>query len=417
MKIPNGSTDEQIAPAGANTPAISLHHDSDTAALQNPAGKIVTDISKEDADDYKTPLFAHECLGAYESGEVVSDHETVPSASSSSNQRTKRVSKEYDTPTVDINDPTLEKENADDYKTPLFAHECLGAYEFGGEDVSDHETVPSASSSPNQRAKRASKEYDTTTVDIDDPTLEKFPSDRTSIMGALRYIQTHLDEDQTHLNGIPSSPRPLSSRRESIESSDDMSLSPMPISPTSTRRRESRQSHSSFGRARSPVSLGAIAEEPKPPTEEAKPSAEEPKTSAEEPIKQAPTISLPNPNSKTAHAGAKMPQSEEDEAVVMKHSQVKPNETVQKSWSSQSESNEPQNGTSGAEPDIIDAKSNGRQPPEAQSQAKAHGQPSVSTDCPLLQGDGTGRDGAMDTNAVDKWFRILFTQLFQRLPM
>lgn len=354
LKLADQSRDEEIAPAGVDTPAISLHHDSNTTDLASKTGKPTIDNRKEDGDDYKTPLFAHECLGAYDLGE----------------------------------------------------------------DESDHEAVASASSSPNQRTKRTSREYTPVDVDMNDPTLEKFPSDRTSIMGALRHIQTHLDEDQTHLEDIPSSPRPISARRASIESNDDISLSPMAISPTSTRRRESRHSHSSFGRARSPVSLGAIAEEPKPPAEESKPTNEEPESEAEEPTKQIPTITLPNPNSSMTHAGTKPPRVEEDEAVAMKHSQVKPNEEAHKSWSSQVESNEPSNGASDDEPSIIGAKSNGHQPSEAQLQTKAQVQAPSTTEEPVLkEGRSPKRDGVMDTTAVDGWFRMLFTQLFQRLPI
>ena len=155
------------------------------------------------------------------------------------------------------------------------------------------------------------------------PTLESFPSDRGSIFGAIRSIQTHLGEDQTHLEDIPSSPRVISSRRTSLDSSDDLCLSPASFSPTITRRRDSRPSHS-FGRTRSAVSLGSIEEEPKPPTNR-QPQG-------------PPIVSLPNPNSRGKVFGQKSPPSEEDEAVVMKTSEVKPVAKTNGESPSQSES-------------------------------------------------------------------------------
>ncbi|KAM0434410.1 hypothetical protein ACHAPT_003506 [Fusarium lateritium] len=265
LNVPESSTEEQIAPAGPNTPAINVKHDTQSAT------------TSQEADNTK--------------------------------------------------------DETDDIKMPLFAHECLGAYDFGETD-SEHEAVPSASNSPEQHPKHRFKKDDTTDIDINDPTLEKFPSDRGSILDALRTIQTHLGEDHTHLDDIPSSPRVVSSRRTSLDSADELSLSPAPLSPTTTRRRESRLSHSSFGRTRSAVSLGAIAEEPKPPGDKQPQSP--------------PVVSLPGiKNTKGADTGFKSPPSEEDEAVVLKTSEVKPKEKNESVSMSQVESSEAQNGYSG----------------------------------------------------------------------
>ncbi|RSL44545.1 hypothetical protein CEP51_016207 [Fusarium floridanum] len=264
LNVPEPSTEEQIAPAGPNTPAINVKHDTQPAP------------TSQEADNTK--------------------------------------------------------DESDDIKMPLFAHECLGAYDFGEGD-SDHEAVPSASDSPEQPSKHKLKKDDMADIDINDPTLEKFPSDRGSILDALRTIQTHLGEDHTHLDDIPSSPRVVSSRRTSLDSADELSLSPAPLSPTTTRRRESRLSHSSFGRTRSAVSLGSIAEEPKPP------GGRKPQS--------PPVVSLPGlKNPKGADAGFKSPPSEEDEAVVLKTSEVKPKEKNESESVSQVESYEAQNGHS-----------------------------------------------------------------------
>lgn len=196
--------------------------------------------------------------------------------------------------------------DADNLKTPLFAHECIGAYDFA--DISDHELdereVPRRQSRPKSKDLEAD-------VDVNDPTLEAFPSDRTSIMDAIRTIQTHLSEDQTHLNDIPLSPRVVSARRTSIDSVEETSLlSPAAPSPTTSRKRDSRLSHSSASRNRPAASLGSIAEEPKPASKGAQ---------------KPPRISPPDAKQKPTAADLKSPRSEEDEGVVMTTSEVTPN--------------------------------------------------------------------------------------------
>ncbi|KAK7422887.1 RNA helicase [Neonectria magnoliae] len=216
------------------------------------------------------------------------------------------------TPQLRVPEPDNTKETAEELKTPLFAHECLGAYDFE-EEESEEEACSSVS--PSRDARRSSSDYTSTDVDLNDPTIEKFPSDRTSILDALRTIQTHLGEDQPHVADLPTSPRVVSSSKPNIDSADDMSLSPIPISPNTTRKRENRLSHSSFGRSRSAVSLGSIAEEPKPDTKEPQGPA---------------VISLPNPNTASTHEGPRSPPSEEDEAVVMRSSEANPTDKASK---------------------------------------------------------------------------------------
>lgn len=195
---------------------------------------------------------------------------------------------------VETNDDNMG--DAENLKTPLFAHECFGAYEFA--DISDHELDEGEISRRQSRPK--SKDLDTE-FDVNDPTIEAFPSDRTSILDALRTIQTHLSEDKTHLDDIPTSPRVVSARRTSTDYIDETSLSPAILSPTTSRKRDSRLSHSS-GRNRSAASLGSIAEEPKP---------------APQGAQKPPRVSPPNAKTKSLAPDLKAPQSEEDEGVVM----------------------------------------------------------------------------------------------------
>ena len=192
----------------------------------------------------------------------------------------------------------------DNLKTPLFAHEALGAYDFA--DTSDHESEARDHSRRHSSVK--SKDIEVADFDVNDPTIEQFPSDRSSIMDALRTIQTHLSEDQTHLDDIPTSPRVVSARRTSIDSIDETSLSPAILSPTTSRRRDSRLSHSS-GRNRSAASLGSIAEEPKP---------------ASQRDQKHPRISPPESQNKPIAADVKAPRSEDDEGVAMTTSEVTP---------------------------------------------------------------------------------------------
>jgi ATP-dependent RNA helicase MRH4 len=162
--------------------------------------------------------------------------------------------------TVDIDLDEYNHEVDESLKTPLFAHESFGAYEFV-DDGFDH--VPVENSNQRRFSKSLKDCFMSNDLDLDDPTLEKFPSDRGSIFEALRKIQTTLDDDAVQADVVNSVPYD-SSGRTSMDSADDLTLSPCSVSPTSTRRRDSRHSHSSVGRTKSAVSLGSIAEEDNP---------------------------------------------------------------------------------------------------------------------------------------------------------
>lgn len=149
--------------------------------------------------------------------------------------------------------------------TPLFAHESLGAYDFDVvDDGFDHSLSPVGSHrhfapSPGDFA------LDKIESDIDDPTLEKFPCDKTAVVDTLRRISTSFGEGPPASEEPPLSPR-LASRRTSVDSGTDSVPSPGSLSPTASRKRDSRLSHSSVGRTKSAVSLGSIVEEtPKGP--------------------------------------------------------------------------------------------------------------------------------------------------------
>jgi ATP-dependent RNA helicase MRH4 len=153
--------------------------------------------------------------------------------------------------------------------TPLFAHECFGAYEFV-DDGFDHteleQDLERVVSSPSRHRKTSVvSAFDDSDVDLNDPTIEKFPSQRGPVLDTLRKIQSSLSEDQVALDNTPPSPGARSSRL-SVDSADEGLQSPESLSPTTptfSMRRENRPSRSSFTMPRSAISLTSIAEEPK----------------------------------------------------------------------------------------------------------------------------------------------------------
>lgn len=157
--------------------------------------------------------------------------------------------------------PTDDTDEAAVPSTPLFAHECLGAYDFEVvDDGFDHSLSPSATRTMSISSFGALAP-DYTSPDVDDPTLEKFPCDKSSVMNTLRRISTSMGEGPIQLADRPSSPQ-FASRRDSVDTATDSLPSPDSLSPTSSKKRDSRPSHSSFGRTKSAVSLGSIVEEP-----------------------------------------------------------------------------------------------------------------------------------------------------------
>ncbi|KAG6134053.1 hypothetical protein E4U38_002580 [Claviceps purpurea] len=152
-------------------------------------------------------------------------------------------------------DPAIEEQ----IDTPLFAHESFGNYEFIEHEIDHNDdmgTGQRSSSLPSNGGGSVGDIVDD--VDIDDPTLEKFPSDKESVLDTLRKIQSSTEERIVSQDEGQHSALAVS-MRTSIDSSEEYDFSPSP----SSRQREGRISRSSFGRPRSAASLGCIAEEPK----------------------------------------------------------------------------------------------------------------------------------------------------------
>ncbi|KAK7225865.1 hypothetical protein V2G26_013868 [Clonostachys chloroleuca] len=146
-------------------------------------------------------------------------------------------------------------------KMPLFAHESFGAYEFLADDALDHDQVDDAPSS--QRPRKESKDYSLDEVDVNDPTIESFPSDRSSVMDALRKIRSSVDSQPISIETAS----PIA-----VEHGDDFGISDSlsPKSQASSAIREGRLSHSSYGNKRSTASLTSIAEEDSKPIQTSK---------------------------------------------------------------------------------------------------------------------------------------------------
>lgn len=136
---------------------------------------------------------------------------------------------------------------------PLFAHECAGLYEDdeipGAAGIDESRENKSLSQEPNE--------------DFDDPTLERFPSNREEIVSTVRKVGTGLNADQTLVEGVP--PSPLFKERQS-SSGDASGEKSEPNSPTSPRGQHNLDipaplpQRSTKERSMSATSLHSIAE-------------------------------------------------------------------------------------------------------------------------------------------------------------
>ncbi len=193
------------------------------------------------------------------------------------------------------------QDDVPEHTPPLFSHEAVGMYDLGeDEQVSDmngeshHEPV-----SPDE-------ELDPDKVDINDPSLERFPSNREEIIDTVRKLETGLNEDQASFEGAPLSPVIGSSRRGTEDFTADFLLSPLPVSPVVPRAARHlgvpRSPRGSISSAHSSTqSLQAIdeADEPSPAEETRNP----------------PVILLSNPRKPPWR---RSPDSDEDEGIAMR---------------------------------------------------------------------------------------------------
>ncbi|KAF9874084.1 hypothetical protein CkaCkLH20_08456 [Colletotrichum karsti] len=204
---------------------------------------------------------------------------------------------------LDVDQDFDDKDLVDEGPPPLFTHEALGPYEPPSDDddeakeTEDHGTVV----------------YDVDKYDLNDPTLERLPSNRDGIMNAVRKVETGRNEDHTHFHGTPMSPI-VGSRRTSLDPYEEAVISPGPSSPGLGKKLElPRKSHGSMVSERSLASLGSIVEE----EGRESPGADEASRENGGPIRVPSPAIRPTPNVFTS------PASDEDEGVVMKGSKSK----------------------------------------------------------------------------------------------
>ncbi|KAK4668580.1 uncharacterized protein QC764_708600 [Podospora pseudoanserina] len=182
-------------------------------------------------------------------------------------------------------------------KSPLFPHECPSP-PTPGDAVERRESSDDRS---------PMEDIDPDQIDLNDPTLERFPSNREEIIDTVRKLETSLNEDQASFEGVPPSPV-INSPLEGTQDITDYILGDSSI-PTSHRGSQHlevpRPSHGSASSVPVSPSLQVISE------------AEEP-ASEENGTTPSPII-FSNPEMKSRPSSLK-PRSEDDEGVSLKDS-------------------------------------------------------------------------------------------------
>jgi hypothetical protein len=185
-------------------------------------------------------------------------------------------------------------------KSPLFAHECVGMYEPQEEAVEDEEDEGGLHATETQ-------DFDPNKVDLNDPTLERFPSARDDIMDAVRKLESGLPTDHASVDGKYCSPVINPSRRGTEDITGDFSLGPPPAPSPPTQRAPKKSPRGSIGSANATASLHSISESEEP--------SEEPAAEEESPFRPAVVFSNPL-KAKPKHLN--LPTSDEDEGVALR---------------------------------------------------------------------------------------------------
>ncbi|KAJ4304436.1 hypothetical protein N0V88_002049 [Collariella sp. IMI 366227] len=207
-------------------------------------------------------------------------------------------------------------------KSPLFAHECVGMFNL--EDSG--EVVFSEDDEEEDYHAAPTEEIDYDNIDLNDPTLERFPSARDDIIDAVRKIETGLEADQASFDGYAPSPVVNPSRRGTEDITGDFLLTaPQVLSPS--QRALKKSPRGSIGSIPA-VSLHSISEAEEPVVDEEEEEEEE--EDEEEQASPKPAVVFSNPlKSKPKHL--KLPSSE-DEGVALPDGisprTVKPNKPI-----------------------------------------------------------------------------------------
>lgn len=121
---------------------------------------------------------------------------------------------------------------------PLFAHELVGSHD---EEVESPITSESLESPTELKPEEE-------VIDMNDPTLERFPEDRMSILIHIRSCESRMSEDETNIHGVPPSPiTRAKSRSSSIDMPDSTKLDAQPSPALDVIAEEHQEEDSYFG--------------------------------------------------------------------------------------------------------------------------------------------------------------------------
>lgn len=218
---------------------------------------------------------------------------------------------EYD----DIDHYDFDEPVVSENKAPLFAHECVGMELYEGDDAPDPLDDEHYNNEYEEDRRPSTVYDDDEEIDLNDPTLERFPSNREEIIDTVRKLEGGLNEDHADVEGlVPLSPVVGPSGPQNHDLVGDFLVSsPAVSSPIVTRGSGSgsrllslpRASFGSINSDRaSALSLDSISE-----AEEARDEAE---------LDQPPVLSTPKPRKHPAEDDPKSPTSDDDEGIVMK---------------------------------------------------------------------------------------------------
>lgn len=146
-------------------------------------------------------------------------------------------------------------------------------------------------------------------VDFDDPTLERFPSDREEIIDTVRHLSTGLPVDDVAFDAERQSPVVNPARRGTEVITGDFSLSPpRPKSGPSSRRSSRKSPRGSIGSHKTTSSLHSISE-----------NEEQDEEDLEEEVSPRPAVVFSNPlGQKPKPRRLTLPTSDEDEGVALR---------------------------------------------------------------------------------------------------
>ncbi|GAB1320563.1 hypothetical protein MFIFM68171_10773 [Madurella fahalii] len=185
-------------------------------------------------------------------------------------------------------------------KSPLFAHECVGLYE------SDEEAGPANNETEDYVGGPEPKEdIDPDKLDLNDPTLERFPSRRDDIIDTMRKLETGLQVDQSF---EATSPSPVfnPSRRGTEDITGDFALTaaspPSPAAQRSSKNLDVPRSPRASESGPASGSLHSISE------------AEEP--TGDDEVNFPPAVVFSNPV-EPKPKNLKLPFNHEDEGIVL----------------------------------------------------------------------------------------------------